>query len=70
MTFDDDTVRSYDFFKGLKMIDKSIKIWTPSMYEWVEPPGTPTDVMGIHELCKGGRLGLWTANNLTEKLKL
>ena len=35
------------------MIDKSIKIWTPSMYEWLEPPGTPTEVIRIHQLCRG-----------------
>ena len=29
------------------MIDKSIKIWMPSIYEWLEPPGTPTQVMGF-----------------------
>ena len=51
--------RSYTFFKELKMIDKtkSMKICTPSMYEWLEPPGTPTEVMGIHQLCRGGLFG-------------
>ena len=63
--FYNDTARSYDFFKELKRIDKSMKMCTASMHEWLEPPGTPTEVMGIHQLCREGQLGLWTANHLT-----